>query len=700
MNRKEARKKALDLVSKMTLEEKCGQLVYNAPAIERLNIPAYNWWNEALHGVARAGQATIFPQAIGIGATFDEELVEEVADVIATEGRAKYNAYTAKGNRDIYKGLTFWAPNINIFRDPRWGRGHETYGEDPYLTGQIGKAFVKGLQGNGEVMKAAACAKHYAVHSGPESLRHEFDALASPKDLEETYLPAFEELVKEAKVEAVMGAYNRTNGEPCCGSESLIKDTLREKWGFEGHFVSDCWAILDFHEHHKVTRNERESAAMALHAGCDVNCGCAYLHLMSAYKEGLVTEEEITESAVRLFTTRYLLGLFEGSEFDKIPYSVVECKEHLKLSQKMAEKSMVLLKNDGILPLKKSELKTVGVIGPNAFSQKALLGNYHGTASEYVTILDGLREYLGGEVRLLYSQGCELFRQKTERQAMPLDRVAEAQIVAEQSDVVLLCVGLDSSLEGEQGDAGNSYASGDKPDLLLPEVQRKLMEAIAETNTPVILCLCAGSAIDMSYAAEHFQAIIQMWYPGAQGGRAAARLLFGETSSFGKLPITFYESSEELPDFSDYSMENRTYRYMKNKAQFPFGYGLNYGDVHVIDGTIEQQDNTLKVNVCLENKGKKDTDEVVQVYIKHQDCEYAPYHPALCAFRRVHIKAGQTCSIELEMQERAFTVVDEQGNRFIPGGTYQIYVGCGQPDERTTELTGKEGIQIDYLYSL
>jgi len=696
MNREDARKKARDLVSQMTLEEKAGQLMYNAPAIERLGVPAYNWWNEALHGVARAGQATIFPQAIGMAATFDETLVNEVADVIATEGRAKYNAFSAKGDRDIYKGLTFWSPNVNLFRDPRWGRGHETYGEDPYLTGQIGKAFVKGLQGDGEVMKAAACAKHYAVHSGPEGLRHEFNAVVSPKDLEETYLPAFEALVKDAKVEAVMGAYNRTNDEPCCGSETLIKKTLREKWGFEGHFVSDCWAIRDFHEHHNVTKNERESAAMALHAGCDVNCGCTYLHLLGAYKEDLVSEEDITEAAVRLFTTRYMLGLFEGSEYDQIPYDVVECKEHLALSQKTAEESMVLLKNDGILPLKKSELKTIGVIGPNAFDYQSLIGNYYGTASEYVTILDGVREYVGNDVRVLYSQGCK----KAAALGKGLERISEAKIVAEHSDVVLLCVGLDEKMEGEQGDAGNSDASGDKLDLLLPEVQRKLMEAVAETGKPVILCLCAGSDIDMSFAMEHFQAIVQMWYPGAQGGRAAARLLFGETSAFGKLPVTFYASTEELPDFTEYSMKNRTYRYMKNRAQYPFGYGLNYGDVHVVDGSLEQGDCGCKASVTLENRGCMDTDEVVQVYIKHQTSEYATDNPMLCAFRRVHVKAGETCSVELELEERAFTVVNELGERFVPGGTYRIYIGCGQPDERTEELTGKKGIWIDYSYNI
>lgn len=585
MNREEARKKAEALVEKMTLEEKAEQLKYGAPALKRLGIPAYNWWNEGLHGVARAGQATVFPQAIGMAATFDTDLVKEMADVVATEGRAKYNAYSGKNDRDIYKGLTFWSPNVNIFRDPRWGRGHETYGEDPYLTSRLGVAFVEGLQGDGETMKAAACAKHFAVHSGPEAVRHEFDAEATPKDMEETYLPAFQALVQEAGVEAVMGAYNRTNGEPCCGSPKLQK-ILREDWGFAGHFVSDCWAIRDFHEHHMVTKNARESAALAINNGCDLNCGNTYLHILGAVQDGLVSEETITEAAVRLFTTRCLLGLFDGSEYDAIPYTEVESPAHLALAEKAAQESFVLLKNNGILPLEKSKIKTIGVIGPNANSRAALVGNYHGTASRYVTILEGLQDYLGEDVRVLTSTGCELFRDRTENLAFPADRLSEAKIVADNSDVVVLCVGLDETLEGEEGDTGNSYASGDKMDLQLPQVQRDLMEAVKETGKPVVLCLMAGSDIDLSYASEHFDAVLQLWYPGAQGGKAAAKVLFGEVSPSGKLPVTFYKSLDELPEFTDYRMAGRTYRYMKGKAQYPFGYGLTYGDVCVTGAVI------------------------------------------------------------------------------------------------------------------
>ena len=696
MNREEARKKATELVSKMTLEEKASQLRYDAPAIKRLGIPAYNWWNEALHGVARAGQATVFPQAIGLGATFDTELLGAIADTAATEGRAKYNAYSKEEDRDIYKGLTFWSPNVNIFRDPRWGRGHETYGEDPYLTRKLGVAFVKGLQGNGETMKAAACAKHFAVHSGPEAIRHEFDAIASPKDMEETYLPAFEALTKEANVEGFMGAYNRTNGEPCCGSPTLQKK-LRGDWGFQGYFVSDCWAIKDFHEHHMVTSTPAESAALALNNGCDLNCGNTYLHILKAYEKGLITEDTITESAIRLFTTRYMLGLFEETEYDKIPYSEVESPAHLALSQKAAEESFVLLKNNGILPLQKDKIKTVGIVGPNADSRAALVGNYHGTASRYCTIQEGLQDYLGDNVRVLSSVGCDLFRDRTEHLAFTQDRLAEAKIVAANSDVVILCVGLDETLEGEEGDTGNSYASGDKETLQLPQVQLDLMEAMAKSGKPVILCLMAGSDIDLSYAAEHFDAVMVLWYPGAQGGKAAARILFGDVSPSGKLPVTFYETLEELPEFTDYAMKGRTYRYMENKAQFPFGYGLTYGKVMVTDAAVSTNDEaSVTVQATVTNQGHTATRDVIQIYIKNTDSPLAVRNPELVAFTPVFLTAGETQTISLTISSRAFTVVDENGIRKEDGTHFQIFVGCSQPDERSVELTGVKPVKIEY----
>lgn len=703
MRREEARRRAEELVGKMTLEERAGQLRYDAPAIPRLGIPAYNWWGESLHGVARAGMATVFPQAIGMAAAFDEALIEKAAECIAMEGRAKYNAFSALGDRDIYKGLTFWSPNINIFRDPRWGRGHETYGEDPYLTSQLGKAYVRGLQGDGETLKAAACAKHFAVHSGPEELRHEFNAEVSPKDMEETYLPAFEALVKEAHVEAVMGAYNRVNGDPCCGSNMLIQGILRDKWGFEGHYVSDCWAIRDFHENHMVTATAAESAAMALNAGCDLNCGNTYLHILAAYEQGLVTEETVTQAAVRLYTTRYMLGLFDHSEYDEIPYEMVECEEHIAVADRITRESVVLLKNDGVLPLDLQQINTIGVIGPNANSRRALVGNYHGTSSEYVTIAEGIQRYVGDRARVLCAEGCALFTDKTEMLAEDGDRLIEAQIVAEHSDVVLLCLGLDETLEGEEGDTGNSYASGDKIDLQLPKAQRELMKVVAAAGKPVVFCLMAGSAIDLSYPDEHFGAVLQLWYPGARGGRNVAELLFGEASPSGKLPITFYRSLENLPEFTDYRMEGRTYRYMDGKAQYPFGFGLTYGEVVVTAAEVTEVSDTkdsfglpdVRVRVTAKNRGQRGTDDVIQLYVKNTDSEYAVKNPALCAFRRIHVKAGQSVEEEITIAGRAFTVVNDKGERLADGSHYTIYAGTVQPDERSRELTGVSPVKTE-----
>ncbi len=695
MDRTEARERAERLTAQMTLEEKITQLRYDSPAIERLGIPAYNWWNEALHGVARAGTATSFPQAIGLAATFDENLIQKVAEAIADEGRAKYNAYTQQGDRDIYKGLTFWSPNVNIFRDPRWGRGQETYGEDPYLSGKLGTSFVRGLQGEGPVMKAAACAKHFAVHSGPEALRHEFNAQVSRKDLYETYLPAFEALVKDARVEAVMGAYNRTNGEPCCGSRLLIQDTLRDEWGFEGHYVSDCWAIRDFHEHHKVTGDAKESAALALNMGCDLNCGNTFLHLWDAYQAGLIQEETITESVVRLYTTRFLLGLFDETEFDDIPYETVECPEHLNLSCQAACESIVLLENKGILPLDVNKIKTIGVIGPNANSRKALIGNYHGTASEYITVLEGIQRYVKDSARVLYSEGCDIKESRIEHLAMENDRLAEAVIVAEHSDVVLLVVGLNENLEGEEGDEGNNYASGDKDGLELPSPQRELMRAVAETGKPVILCLMAGSDIDLSYAREHFDAVLQLWYPGARGGEAAAKILFGEVSPSGKLCVTFYENPEELPDFEDYSMKGRTYRYLETEAQYPFGYGLTYGRVKVQEAHIEKED-PYKIHVTYKNEGDRDTQEVLQIYVDNADSPHAPRNPRLCGFARVTAKAGETCTRTVNLDPYTYTVINQEGKRIRDGRRFLFYAGCSQPDAVSRRLLKTDPVQIEY----
>ena len=703
-DRKEAARRAKELVAKMTLEEKAEQLSYGAPAIPRLGVPAYNWWNEALHGVARAGVATVFPQAIGMAAAFDTALMKEAGDVISTEGRAKYNEYSKQGDRDIYKGLTFWSPNVNIFRDPRWGRGHETYGEDPYLTGELGKAFVEGLQGDGEYLKSAACAKHFAVHSGPEALRHKFDAKASEKDMRETYLPAFEKLVKEVDVEAVMGAYNRTNGEPCCGSTTLMEKILRGEWEFQGHFVSDCWAIRDFHTQHMVTDTAEESAAMALKAGCDVNCGNTYLHLLKAYEQGLITEEDITRSAERLFTTRFLLGLFDETEYDGLGLEKVECREHLALAERAAAESVVLLKNDGILPLKKENLKTIGVVGPNANSRVALIGNYHGTASRYITVLEGIQDAVGEDVRVFYSEGSHLFKDRVENLFAGPDRISEAKIVAEHSDVVVLCVGLDETLEGEEGDTGNSYASGDKNDLLLPECQRQLLEAMVETGKPVILINMTGSAMDLRFAQEHCAAVIQSWYPGARGGKVIADILLGKISPSGKLPVTFYHDTEGLPAFEDYSMKGRTYRYLTEEPLYPFGYGLTYGDVQLESvfcggqeaakgSQVALKPEDFAVEAVVVNNSSFAQEEVVQVYIKADSANAVP-NGKLCGFARVALAPGESKKVAVPVDKDAFTVINDKGEKLTDSSSFAISVGFGQPDGRTKALTGKECVEF------
>ena len=686
MDRNIARDKAKALVARMTLEEKASQLKYDAPAIPRLGIPAYNWWSEALHGVARAGTATVFPQAIGMAAMFDPDFLKEIAKTIALEGRAKYNEAAALEDRGIYKGLTFWSPNINIFRDPRWGRGHETFGEDPHLTTRLGVAFVQGLQGEGEYLTAAACAKHYAVHSGPEGLRHEFDALVNEKDLFETYLPAFRALVQEADVEAVMGAYNRVNGEPCCGSPRLLVDILRGQWGFEGHVVSDCWAIKDFHEAHLVTDTATESAALAIENGCDLNCGNTYLHLLAAHQEGKVTEEQITTACERLMATRYRLGLMDADcEYNRITLLENDTDQHDELAYQAAAKSMTLLKNDGLLPLQKDRIKTIAVIGPNADSQAALEGNYAGLSSRYVTFLEGIREAVKGQARLMYALGSQLFEERDSPITELDNRQSEAVAIARHADVVILCVGLDATLEGEQSDTGNHFASGDKPDLELPPAQRRLVEAVIRTGTPVVTVLATGSAMRVTEG----NAILWTGYPGQAGGRALADLLFGKLSPSGKLPVTFYHSDRDLPDFTDYSMKNRTYRYYLGETLYPFGFGLSY-TVFKLDFPVY---NNHAVEVDISNTGPMEGDEVVQVYVRNHH-ESAPPHPVLCAFQRVSLQAGEKTSLRLPLDPDAFTVVLEDGSRQPVTGKRTLYVGTSQPDARSQQLTGQSSLEI------
>lgn len=690
------RERAAALVAQMTLEEKVSQTLYNAPAIERLGIPAYNWWNEALHGVARAGTATVFPQAIGVAATFDEELVGKMAEVIATEARAKYNMQKKEEDRDIYKGLTFWSPNVNIFRDPRWGRGQETYGEDPYLSGRLGVRFVKGLQEEKDgFMKAAACAKHFAVHSGPEKLRHCFDACVSRQDLYETYLPAFKACVQEAGVEAVMGAYNRTNGEPCCGSKTLLQDILRKEWGFEGHVVSDCWAIKDFHENHKVTKTPLESAALAMNNGCDVNCGCMFPYLRDAVKGGYVEEERLDEAVTNLMECRMKLGLFEkeGSvPFDAIGYEQVDTPENKSLNLEIARKSLVLLKNeDNLLPLDLTKIKSIGVIGPNADSRKALVGNYEGTASRYVTVLEGIEDYAGDQARVYYSEGCDLYRDRTSGLAQANDRLSEVKAVCSVSDVVMVVLGLDASIEGEEGDAGNEFASGDKLDLKFPGLQPEILRAAYESGKPVILVSMTGSAMALNWEDSHIPAIIQAWYPGAAGGRAVAELIFGAYSPEGKLPVTFYRTTEELPEFTDYAMKDRTYRYMRQQALYPFGFGLSYTsfEMNGVEANSEKimADGEMTIRASIKNTGVMPGGETVQVYVKALR-EGTP-NAQLKGLKKVYLQPGEEKQVEITLKGQAFTLYNEEAECILERGEYAVYVGMQQPDERSTVLTGQ-----------
>jgi len=680
-----AQERAEALVAEMTLEERAGQLNYKASAIPRLNIPEYNWWNEGLHGLARAGTATMFPQAIGLAATFGEDILKKVGEITSIETRAKYNMYSAQGDRDIYKGLTLWSPNINMFRDPRWGRGHETYGEDPYLTSKLGVAFVDGVQGDGPAMRAAACAKHYAVHSGPEGLRHEFDAIANPKDMEETYLPHFKALV-EAGVEGVMGAYNRVNGEGACASEFLMGKL--EEWGFDGYFVSDYRALEDFHTKHGLTETVEESAALALKLGCHVCAGYVYEHVMAAYNQGLVTEDDINRAAIAAMRTRIRLGLFDEScEYDNISMDVISCKEHNDYSLEVAKRSMVLLKNNGILPLDAKKYDKIAVIGPNADSRDALIGNYFGTAERHSTFLNGIQDAFDG--RVYYSLGSHLFKKGYSGLARPNDRISEAVATAQHCDVVILCVGLDANLEGEEGDAGNEFDSGDKYDLRLPEGQRTLIEAVLAVGKPTVVVVASGSSLNVE--ADKADALIQAWYPGAHGGQALADILFGKISPSGKLPLTFYETADLLPDFADYSAKNRTYRFVENNVQYPFGFGLTYSQVDCIDIAYSSG----KATVTAQNVGKSATEDVLQIYVKDNKSSHAVRNHRLCGFARVSLAAGEKTTVEIELDKTAFDVVDDSGKRFVDSDSFTLFAGTSQPDELSAKLGGGKVAKLD-----
>lgn len=697
--REKARAQADQYLNQISVEEQAQLIRYESPEIKRLGIPEYNWWNEALHGVARAGTATVFPVPVAMAATFDKNLVKQAADCISTEGRAKFNAFTEEKDFDIFKGLTYWSPNINLFRDPRWGRGHETFGEDPYLTGQMGDAFIRGIQGEDEnYLKAAACVKHFAVHSGPEALRHEFDAKVAEKDLWETYLPAFEYCVVHSQVEGAMGGYSSLNGSPLCGNYRLIQEILREQWGFEGYYVSDCWALRDFHEHHKVTKTPEESAAMGLNAGCDINCGNCYEQIMKAYNHGLIHEETIRKSARRALTTRILLGMRQKTPWDNLNYTDVDTPEAEALNYKIASESIVLLKNDGILPLDLGKTATIGVIGPNGDSTVVLQGNYHGTASHFVTVMEGMKRVLersGDKTkRLLYANGCEIVETKAERLAREYDRISEASAVAKVSDVVLLCVGLDERYEGEAHHISTGECiGGDKENLEFPEPQKRLIEAVISCGKPVIFCCMSGSCMDLSPYNERVNAVIQAWYPGAMGGQVIADMIVGKIAPSGKLPVTFYGSDYEMPDFTDYSLRNRTYRYVEQGVLYPFGYGLTYGKTQMKEAEYIRNSNSVRFTIS--NTSGVKVDEVVQVYKKNRNSNFEVRNSVLCGFTRIELEAGEVKQGEIVLDANTFTVVNDRGERIQDGDKYLLWVGTHGPDERSLELTGTEVLELE-----
>jgi beta-glucosidase len=822
-------RRAAELVARMTLEEKVGQLRYEAPAIPRLGIPEYNWWNECLHGVGRAGIATVFPQAIGMAATFNDRLMFDVATAISDEARAKHHHFASQGRRDIYQGLTFWTPNINIFRDPRWGRGQETYGEDPYLTSRMAVQFIRGLQGDDPAyLKLVATAKHFAVHSGPESIRHSFDARVSSRDLYDTYLPAFEAAVREAGVASVMCAYNRFRGEACCGSDALLQGILRDDWGFKGYVVSDCWAIADFYEagRHGLTETASEAAALALRSGTDLNCGNTFPHLLEAVSKGEIEESLIDRAAVRLFEYRFRLGMFDepnSTPWGNISYAAVAGEEHRALALRTARESMVLLKNENnTLPFRR-DIGSIAVIGPNADEEQVLLGNYHGTSDSLRTPLSAMLSRVRPGATVRYAEGCELAEGVRSMAVIPhtrlfpdhragtghglmgeyfdnpalegapvltrldpvvdfmwagreplpghaagafsvrwtgylqadetglyrlgiqacntgrlwlddsllvqfnnphhptrhsadiplekgryyriraemvsngadpqarliwsgpeRDLLEEAVRAARNSEAVVLVLGLSPHLEGEEMPVRvKGFSGGDRTEIELPETQQVLIERIMALGKPCVLVLMGGSALAFPQAAQHVPAILYAWYPGEAGGEAIADVLFGDYNPAGRLPVTFYKGTADLPAFEDYAMAGRTYRYFDGEALYPFGYGLSYTafryeKLRLSRKTIDAAA-PLVAEVTVHNAGNRDGDEVVQVYIRDLDSDLVrPVH-SLRHFGRLHLKAGESVRLRIELGTEDFSIVDEEGRRIVEPGIFRVSVGGGQP---------------------
>nr|WP_288884527.1 glycoside hydrolase family 3 C-terminal domain-containing protein [uncultured Blautia sp.] len=687
--------RAKETIKQMTLEEKVSQLVYKSAAIERLGIPAYHWWNECLHGVARCGTATVFPQAIGLAAMFDADFLKRVAEAISDEIRGKYNAYQSIGDNSIYKGITEYAPNINIFRDPRWGRGQETYGEDPFLTAELGIAFIRGIQGEDEkYRKADANVKHYVVHSGPDELRHEIDVTIDEKQFRETYLYAFARCIREADVACVMGAYNRVNGAPCSGSSYLLKDILREELGFKGYVVSDSFAIDDFHLHHKITSSPVESAAMAFNNGCDQNGGTTFLHLSEAVRQGLVKEEDIDVSVQRLLEERIRLGMFDPAEdvpFYKISDDIVDCAEFRGLAREAAGKSAVLLKNkEDILPLE-NKYKTIAVIGPNADSKDVLLGNYSGTPSEYTTLLRGMQEEAKKRgIEVIYAEGCDLYK-KEYKSLCETDLIPEAVIAARKSDIAVLCLGLSPVLEGEEGEEGAVQC--DRDDLGLPGRQAELVRAVAREGKPVILILCNGSPLSIPKEEPLADAILEVWYPGEEGGSAVADILFGNYNPSGRLPVTVVKGTEDLPPFDSYDMQGRTYRFLEKEPMYSFGYGLSYTRFEYRPVDLPEMipaGKDIQFDVSVKNTGKCSGETVVQVYIRDEEASVKVPKHQLVFFKRVMAETGEEKKVTVCIRARDLAVVRQNGTCVLEPGRFKIYIGGSQPDEVSRRLTDDE----------
>ncbi|HCS38370.1 MAG TPA: glycosyl hydrolase [Anaerolineaceae bacterium] len=680
--------RAKDLVNRLTLDEKIGLMNHPAHAIPRLNIPSYNYWSEALHGMARNGRATVFPQAIGMAATWDKELIRQVATAISDEGRAKYHAALRRnGYTGQYQGLTVWSPNVNIFRDPRWGRGQETWGEDPFLTGEMAAEFVKGLQGDDpKYLKLAACAKHYAVHSGPEKDRHIFNAIVTKRELYDTYLPAFKKLVTEANVESVMGAYNRTLDEVCCASELLIDKVLRGEWQFKGHFVSDCMALSDFHLNHKVTKDEAESAAMAIKAGCDLGCDHVYDQIPEAIQRGILTETEVDISLERTMLTRMKLGMFDPQE--SVPYAsistdVVACDKHRKLAYKTATEVVVLLKNKGnILPIKPST-KKIFVTGPTATSIEVLLGNYYGFNNQMTTLLEGITGRLPEGMGMEYHSGALLKHAREVKETW-------APGMAQSADFAIVCGGSSSFIEGEEGESLLSPQNGDRESISLPASQANYIKELSIAGAKIVLVLTGGSPIALGEVEDMVDAILFVWYPGMEGGKAVADVLFGDVAPSGKLPLTFPKSLEQLPAFDDYSMTGRTYRYMTDEPLFPFGYGLSYTTFEYSKLKLEketlQSGDTLSIQFTVTNTGNQTAAEVAQIYLSDLQASTTVPLQHLVGFERFELQPGASRSIEFTITPEMMSFFNDDGKLTLEPGDFRLEVGGCSPSPRGQAL--------------